>query len=514
MKTAQNLLTIKSLWRIFTVSVIFAFSFLLFAFVSPTHANDEAEPSAPKTFSSSYNSNSDVPANFHSVVQIVVVETLSAVNCQLSGQDSLSPNHKCLGFDPDTGKVGFVEGGGGAIGFMGNMIDSTLTPPASGVQYLVYLQNNFGIAKNAHAAPPIESECLGNTQGVGFCSLLPLLPIWEAMRNIVYLLLILIFVIIGMGIMLRLHIDPRTVMTIQNQIPKIIVGILAITFSFAIAGFLIDIMWVTIYLFASVLASTGDFINSENLIAVTQAADPFDAVNKAYQDWGILSMSYQVGTAFSSLIVDMIIPVLGDILSNILGVLITGLGTIIIFIAILIVLIRLWISLILAYVYVILDVIFAPFFILAGLIPGSSLGLGSWLRDIIANLAVFPMTIAFILLGSYLMKAVSFDSPTNGPVLSPPLLGGTRPEAIAVLIGFGFLLILPNMLSTMKAALKAPKMSFGSMLGPINSASGAPKRMVTGAQQYAGQPSYIMGDKGMKEVSRRTKLARSFGVIK
>jgi hypothetical protein len=312
------------------------------------------------------------------------------------------------------------------------------------------------------------------------------------MRNIVYLLLILIFVIIGMGIMLRLHIDPRTVMTIQNQLPKIIVGILAITFSFAIAGFLIDIMWVTIYLFASVLASTGNFINSDNLIAVTQASDPFFAVNSAYQDFGITSMSFQVAGAFSSLIVDMITPALGDILSNILGGLITGLGTIIIFIAILIVLIRLWISLILAYVYIILDVIFAPFFILAGLVPGSSLGLGSWLRDLIANLAVFPMTIAFILLGSYLMKVVSLSA-SIGPVLAPPLLGGTRPEAVAILIGFGFLLMLPNMLTTMKAALKAPKMNLGPMFGPLGSSAGYLKNTASNTTSIlAGKNEAVM----------------------
>ena len=84
--------------------------------------------------------------------------------------------------------------------------------------------------------------------GTGFDGLKPLLPLWTVFRNIVYILFVLVFVIIGVAIMLRLKIDPRTVMTIQNQIPKLIIGILLVTFSFSIAGFLIDIMYTSIYL--------------------------------------------------------------------------------------------------------------------------------------------------------------------------------------------------------------------------------------------------------------------------
>src|SRR6185437_16773771 len=46
---------------------------------------------------------------------------------------------------------------------------------------------------------------------------------------------------------LRFRVDPRTVMTLQNQIPRVIIAILLITFSYAIAGALIDLMWTATY---------------------------------------------------------------------------------------------------------------------------------------------------------------------------------------------------------------------------------------------------------------------------
>src|SRR3989338_11081239 len=117
---------------------------------------------------------------------------------------------------------------------MSNMISMLYAPPIHTSDYFQSLANNFGIVKNANA----------QTKGTGFDGLKPLQNLWEAFRNIVYLLFVIVFVVIGLAIMLRIKIDPRTVMTIQNQIPKIIIGILLVTFSFAIAGFLVDIMWI------------------------------------------------------------------------------------------------------------------------------------------------------------------------------------------------------------------------------------------------------------------------------
>lgn len=474
MKTAQNLLMANGLWRIVIASILVAVFYLLFAVFSP--ANAQRQSTNENSYNSysvtnAYNTNPDVELNVHNGVQILMIEFLSAVTCQLGGVDPISENGKCLGVDPKTGKIGFVEDGGGAIAVIGSLIDATFVPPASSIQYVAYLKNNFGVVKSANAQGlPSPNPCLSNVRGVGFCGLEPLLPLWTTMRNIVYLIFILVFVVIGMGIMLRVHIDPRTVMTLQNQIPKIIVGIVAITFSFAIAGFLIDIMWVTIYLFASVIqTATAGQLSAQTMINITHANSPFDAMNIAYPG-GIIDLASGVSAAFGDIVTDAFNGTISSqigAVSDIMGGIAHVIAFVVVLIAIIVVLLRLLITLIITYINVILDVIFAPFWILAGLVPGGPLGLGAWLRDLIANLAVFPVAISFFLLGSYLVKVFGDNTGGISNQLTPPLMGSVNPSAMAAIIGFGFILMLPNVLSTVKAALKTPKVNFGPIMGPI-----------------------------------------------
>jgi len=498
-------------WRlpklVISLFLLSAFYFLLAA--NPTNAQNYSDEKY--SASSTLNTSSNVALNSHNAVQVLFIDFLSAISCQLSGIDPTNPDGKCLGVNRETGEIGFVENGGGAIAVMGRLIDMTLTPPTSSLQYIAYLRDNFGIAKNAYAQEGVVNPCINGSNGFGFCSIEPLLPIWIAMRNIVYLIFILVFIIIGMGIMLRLHIDPRTVMTIQNQIPKIIVGILAITFSFAIAGLLIDFMWVTIYLFASVIISaTG--LDPNAAIKITQATDPFQAVNAGWNavdpnaGFGIFDIASRTATSFSDIVEASLMEFSKELgpLWNLFGGALDIIITIILFIAILILLIRLFITLLMAFVNIILDIIFAPWWILAGLLPGGPLGLGAWMRDLIANLAVFPVAIGFMLLAAYLMSAFTAKERVVSDLsgLNFPMLGASaNPAAIGVIIGFGFILMLPNLLSSVKVALKTPKMNFGPMFGPVGAAVSYPKNVASSVGGiWAGRKEYHMKeDPGSKD---------------
>ena len=234
---------IKSLVIVFLFSCFFFVPSISFA---QTRTTQIPSTSSAQTNFPAANTDPNVPNNLHNWTQNVMIETMLSLTCQLVGVDPTRPDGQCLGVNKETGKIGFLPAGnlktgeiGGAIGGMNNMISMLYTPPLRTSDYFKDLASNFGISKHAFAA---------NTGGTGFQSLTPLIGVWTAFRNIVYLFLVIIFVVIGLAIMLRVKIDPRTVMTIQNQIPKIIIGILAVTFSFAIAGFLIDMMWVIIYL--------------------------------------------------------------------------------------------------------------------------------------------------------------------------------------------------------------------------------------------------------------------------
>src|SRR3989344_6266299 len=227
--------------------LVILFSFFIFHFsffISPAFAQAKNQTPIPA------NTNPDVPNNLHNWTQNVMIEVMSALTCQLAGVDPINPQQGCLGIDSKSGKIGFLpsavsgKANGGAIGFMGNMIATLYTPPLHTSDYFQNLAQNFGISKKTYAQ---------NT-GAGFQGLTPLIGVWSAFRNIVYLFLVIVFVVIGLAIMLRVKIDPLTVMTIQNQIPKVIIGVLLVTFSFAIAGFLIDMMWVSIYLIYGIIS--------------------------------------------------------------------------------------------------------------------------------------------------------------------------------------------------------------------------------------------------------------------
>ncbi|MDP2585528.1 MAG: hypothetical protein Q8P29_01470 [Candidatus Levybacteria bacterium] len=268
-------------------------TFYFLSSASPTYAASQTAAEIQSgTKVASANTNPDVPNNLHNWTQNVMIEVMLSLTCQLVGVDPTTPNKQCLGADQKTGKLGFLPAGnlatgqiGGAIGGMNNMISMLYTPPVRTSDYFQNLAQNFGITKKIYA----------QQTGTGFDGLRPLLSLWTAFRNIVYLVFVIVFVVIGLAIMLRIKIDPRTVMTIQNQIPKIIIGILLVTFSFAIAGFLIDMMWVLIYLiFGLISGISTDVANSVRDLNPTllQAKNPFEAIS----NWDISSMAGNVAS--------------------------------------------------------------------------------------------------------------------------------------------------------------------------------------------------------------------------
>lgn len=180
----------------------------------------------------------DVPRNLNTLTQTTIINVLSSVVCMLSGHDPLNPQGKCLGVDMRNGKIGYTTQPGGAAQVLGNLIGGTMSIPLSSTDYAKYAVSNFGITQKTYAQ--------GN--GVGFARLNPLLGVWSKFRDLAYLAFVLAFTIIGLAIMFRVKIDARTVMTIQNQIPKVVVALIMVTFSYAIAGFLIDLMYVAMFL--------------------------------------------------------------------------------------------------------------------------------------------------------------------------------------------------------------------------------------------------------------------------
>lgn len=113
--------------------------------------------------------------------------------------------------------------------------------PASGVETVQSTIARAGLVPQAFAA-----------DGSGFGGLAPYGFIWEQMRNVTYIILVLGILFAGFALMFRSTINATVAVSIENMLPKIIITMILIQTSFAIAGFLIDGMYVVSGLVVSV----------------------------------------------------------------------------------------------------------------------------------------------------------------------------------------------------------------------------------------------------------------------
>ncbi len=337
----------------------------------------------------------------------------------------------------------------GALGSTTQLISSLYNPPVSGIEYMAQIKDNF-LGKPAYA------------QGIGFNGLMPLINIWRAFRNIVYILSSLIFLTIGLMIILRIKISPQAVIGIQNMIPQIVFTLILVTFSYAIAGFLIDLVYFVQAFFIAILFSTttpkatpltSDLIPPnifsflDNILHIPQPDYSFKAIsNPGMYEYFLLAKAV-LPTASIFVIGSILGAVIGTIIGSFAGGVIGLLsgGTLIILIlqvVILVALLKFFFGLIKAYVIVIIKVITAPLEIGAGAFPNSKLNFSSWFADIIAHLAVFPISIIFIVLLNLIVRS-------PGALWAPSLLNVATLTGVVTIIpaiiGLGGILLLPKL---------------------------------------------------------------------
>jgi len=373
----------------------------------------------------------------------------------------------------------YAQGGAAEVG--GTMIASLVTtPPVQTKTYIADVIQNFGIAQPAYA------------QGLGFTSLTPVLNIWKAFRNIAYFIFVIIFVVIGFMIMFRAKIDPQTVVNIQTALPKLVVTLLLITFSYAIAGFIIDLIYFSIYLIAAIL-------NTFNVFENTNLADLLlgQSLSKIYIS-NFLGWNETSGQAARAIAI-----LISEHIGGGLGIALGGIGQVaayvLIAIALLIAIFRTFFILLSSYVSIIVSVIFSPIQILFNALPGTNT-FSSWLKNLIANAAVFPTVALLILIGVALLgqnnpnsanefqvsPGVGFDA-QSGELsgFSPPFIfpygnSAATMQGVMGLIGLGFLMLIPNAAQMVKKTLQVESSGYG---GAAMSGVFAGPKMVGGIVQ-------------------------------
>lgn len=325
-------------------------------------------------------------------------------------------------------------------------------PPASTSQFVAYYVNKLNPVQPAYA------------QGIGFSGLSPLLGLWRAFRNIAYGFLILVMVVIGFMVLFRMKIDPRTVISVQNAIPRVIVTLILITFSYAIVGLMIDLMYLLIFLTISTLKSGlptyfdnfgeaiaqytgGSFATLAGSVFVTGSAAVDDIINVLFgSQLTLTAIGATIGAVIGAATAGVTTPfgfVLGAAGAN-------ALMYVLVWVALLFAIVRIFILLITSYVQVILALIFGPIQLMFGAIPNND-AFGNWMKGLISSLAVFPVVSMMLLLAMILSNIGALPN-----LWTPPGLGGGSVQTgISGIIGLAMLFIIPNIADSIKEALKA-----------------------------------------------------------
>lgn len=333
----------------------------------------------------------------------------------------------------------------GAIGSTTNLISQLYEhPPASSTEYIADLIDNM-----KHPFVP-----RAYAQGLGFSSLSPVLGLWKIFRNVSYLFFVVIFVVVGFLIMIRSKIGSQAAVTVQQVLPKLVISLILVTFSYAIVGLMIDIMYLAIFLLIGVIGGpagtiAGGQTGTINLREISLSNDIFTS------GFGLITNGAATNVAEG----------LNTVVSNILGnlgwnetiskVFSAGVGVVfllIFIVAILYALFRVFMALIGAYVGIFFSVIFAPIQLMFGALPGQNT-FQKWIQGILENLIVFP-TIVLLILIAYFITALPGGADSTG-FAAPQLGGGAGNTAFwQALIAFGAIMAMPEVIKVAKGIMK------------------------------------------------------------
>ncbi len=209
--------------------------------------------------------------------------------------------------------------------------------------------------------------------------------LWGFLRNIAYMLFVVVFIVAGFMIMFRHKLGGQTMVTVYNTLPNIVVGLVLVTFSFAIVGFMLDIGAVLIRVVSGLLEISDP----------VDATDPFGVMGSYIH----LSGS-QIIKAFTS-----------NILSLVAGYLFLFMGSIISLIIMLAVIgvivsasIKIFFTLIKAYVAILFDTIASPIVFAMATIPGQKHVMKDWFNRVVKNILVFVLVFTLINLPIYFIE--------------------------------------------------------------------------------------------------------------
>jgi hypothetical protein len=363
--------------------------------------------------------------------------------------------------------------------------------PFSGISYVKEKIQDFSLVPVAHA----------QTLGFGFSALTAVQNMWRSFRDIAFGLFVIVAIVFAFMIMFRVKISPQTVVSVQSALPKIIVALILVTFSYAIAGFLVDFMYVLIGLVSLVMAPlipSSWFLNWFSFTKQMTPPDVFNLLTVGYLNLGIFGLlELYLGPLIILLFITTIVfGIIGAVgVSTVIAPIV---AIIFLILTVAAVIILLWNSLkivwalIKAFAMILLLTIFAPIQIALGpVVP--SLGFGAWLKSYVSNLAVFIVT-GVLGLFAWIFSIMAWQGTFSGPTLAlsastpaspwPPLLGIASSGGGILFIGVSFVLftLIPKANEVIQGLISGKPFAYGTAIGeafgPISGAIGVARRPV------------------------------------
>lgn len=374
------------------------------------------------------------------------------------------------------------------LGYAGKLIVLPYTnPPFSGIYWVHSGLQDAGFISKSYAS-----------EGIGSSSLKIFKDIWIVFRNLTFLILVIVIIAIGFMIMFRTKINPQTVISIENSLPRIVIALLLITFSYAIAGFLVDLMYLIIILFLDILSKTGGFDVGEKFGSYIGGTPFFngDLFNITTYYNGLMGIYYilpsvmqemlhlvfsvaifvlftsifpklfqtlanlfpfeihgtPAGVGASSVVSNMIAGIISIVIAFILApVFLKIILMVLVFLGLLTLMFRIFFMLLYSYIQFLIYVLFAPLFLLIEAVPGQK-GFVPWLRNLFGNLIVFPAVIILLTIVNIISNKIMISS-TPSTLFVPPLLSTLNTNSLLAIINAMFLLMIPDLVKTLKQAV-------------------------------------------------------------
>jgi|GEM_PF-2448287 len=320
--------------------------------------------------------------------------TVAAANCINSGGNSNPSVIRTINGTPDSSTPQPSSKYPSLLGLSTDMLyGSTTQVDAYPVNMAVYwkdLQKDSLISpQSTYAAPTDIAAMVPDDIG---------LKLWKDMRNIAYLLFFIALVAIGFMVMFRYKINPQTTMTVQAALPKIVIVLLLVTFSWPIGSLALGLM---VKLCEVAWGLGGNVLSPSNGLAVQLLASTIELDKKV------------IGTASVGMAFFMVVFLIGVILAIILAV------------------ISVIISIITRTLRIVAMTIFAPLQLTLGVLPGKESAITDWFKALLANMLAVP---AIILMATIGIRIFVLGAQNNIDTLKT--LTGTNATLIGQLVSF------------------------------------------------------------------------------